>query len=299
MSKTTIVLDSQELTTFERCPKAYDYAFNHMLERWNYSFRHVEDKTFKIEGVSGKSKALNKGGVMAKAIETYYQLGIDGADMLTRIVEGAKVINAGEFVDTPSETAVEQRMLCLTSYADYVTYYAKETFKPIAVEQGFSKTLYDSDDLRIIYEGRPDLVGQMEENSPIIPVDNKTEAKENELHGYNNQFMGYCWALGVDTFVVNYIGLQKNKSKEDKFRRSYIQFTKRNFDTWINNTIYWVNQLWLSRQNNYWPLNRAGCDGKYGVCIFEHLCDAPDEWSHDQRKGSLYKIKDSKWSAWK
>jgi hypothetical protein len=298
MSKITIALDSQELNTFERCPLRYRLEFLDRLEPKRWQFKKVDTNFWKLEGITGKAKALNKGYVMAQAIENYYGLMIEGKSMGDRILKGVEIISTGEYTEVPDESIPEQKMLLLRSFAQYCEFYAGEKTVPIAVEKGFAFELYNSDDLRIIYEGKPDLIARPQIDEPIYPWDNKTESKRSELHSHSNQFIGYVRALETDKLIVNYIGLQKEKPPKEKFFRTWNTYTKMQLEEWRNNTIHWCYELKRCSEEGKFPQNRSGCDGKYGQCIFTSLCDAPSDWARTQREGSLYKIKEE-WKAWR
>lgn len=281
--RTVIKMDSQQLTGIERCPQYYYLAFEESLEpRAEY-----------------KSKALTKGSSMGLALEVYYKEKMAGKGFEDCMSLGAAEINNTEFTDAPGEPALDQKLLILTKFLQYCGFYRSEREWPVAVECGFSFTLYEDDALTILYEGKPDLVVENPRGSSVLyPFDHKTESRRNELHGFSNQFLGYAWALKSDKLVVNYVGLQKGYKPEESFLRSLHRYTKEDLTDWRDNAIESIKSVLQYKESGRWPKRRAACDTKYGACRFSKLCDTQFEWTRSMRKEQFFQIRKEPWTPW-
>lgn len=171
-------------------------------------------------------------------------------------------------------------------FEEYSKFYRYETWEPTNVEQPFSKVLFDSEDLMILYEGIVDLTVKIP-NVPILPVDHKTQSRKQDPEALNNQFMGYCWALDCFSFVVNQIGFQKTLEPKDRFRRPTLSYTRDQLAEWVENTIYWTHILMGYIDHNYWPKNFTSCDKFYG-CAFTKICGA-DPLGRERRLLQFFK----------
>ncbi len=303
--KLVIKLDSQQLVSFEKCPRRFQLEFLNDLElygKWELKWKVVEGRV-KSELIPSsqnllKAKALRKGGIMADAMDVYYRGKIEGKAYSDCVLSGYNIITSNKYEDTKSESALEQYTSLVKTYAEYCTYYKDEEIIPVSSETGFSVQIHEDDDLIIIYEGKPDLTFRYEGSYQVLPMDHKTESARNELHGWSNQFLGYAYALKAYKLVVNYIGFQAKKQPSEKFLRSTHFYSQADLEDWRLNVVKNVKELVAFKQENYYPKRRAGCETKYGRCIFTRICDTQNPWTIQTRTNNFFRARDIKWSAW-
>jgi hypothetical protein len=196
--------------------------------------------------------------------------------------EGLKIfsIQAGRFFATKLDLPIDELEECIFQFSSYCDYYAHDSWHPLAVEEVGSKILYESEDLKIIYNFKIDLIA--EQGRIIAPFDHKTSKRRSEPSSLSNQFIGYCYGLGLNNIVINKIGFQKTLSPKERFNRFILTIDNDRINEWIQNTVYWCRLLQDYHTNNYWPRNFTSCD-KYSGCIYSKLCESSPE-------GRLYKI---------
>ncbi len=305
MDKLVIKLDSQQLVSFEKCPRRFQLEFLQDLElygKWKIEWKIVNGKVRSLILPSDqntlKAKALRKGGIMADALDAYYKGIIAGNKYADNVLAGYNIITANKYEDTKSETALEQYTSLVKTYAEYCTYYRDEEIIPVASETGFSVQIHEDDDLIIIYEGKPDLTFRYHDSFQVLPMDHKTESARNELHGFSNQFLGYGYALKAPKLIVNYVGFQAKKAPSEKFLRSTHFYPPAALEDWRYNVVWNVKQLVEFKESGYYPKRRASCETKYGRCSFTRLCDTSIPWIQDIRRENFFRPRDIKWSAW-
>ena len=164
----------------------------------------------------------------------------------------------------------------------YRNEYKNETWTPVAVQAGFSKTLFEDTTNLFVYEGAIDLIAYVP--AVLAPVDHKTEAAKRPIYEYNNQALGYSWALDASTFVYNYLTL----TKKPGFHRAVHTFTPLKIQDWISDTIEWCFRIKHSIQNTSFLKSRR-CDGKYGKCEFTKICEQPKTELKQYIIGANYK----------
>jgi len=156
MEKQIVAISASSLTTFQGCPTAFHYSSELRLTPFE-----SDDK-------------MDKGSLGHAMLAHYYEL-----------LKNGKAVDFGATIDEVEETgriestkfdldpnSIEQTIASVKGYLDK---YWGENWKPILVEQPFSKVILDTDQLQIIFEGRLDL--GIEVNGRFIPVDHKFKAQ--------------------------------------------------------------------------------------------------------------------------
>jgi hypothetical protein len=149
--------------------------------------------------------------------------------------------------------------------------------KPLGAEVGFSKVIYEDNDVCFIYEGRIDYIGRNDPAGVLSWVDYKTQSKDYVLYENPNQFIGYSWVLGTNLGFVQYYGLQsgnKNagmaeiqREREKAFRLEPIYHNPKVQTFREIASLLPFGELAFRR-------NRAACtSGFSGVCSFVPRCD--------------------------
>lgn len=273
MSKRVLPADSQILNTVMACGRKTNLEFKLNLRPHK------------------KAEALEKGDLMHRMLHPYYygrimhpkphHLMIDLADGTQAVHPYAKFIGmeTKELIDTCTEIGrvasfdmdlePEYRNECIKQFREYAFHFAGDGWIAIEVEQSFSKTLYEDDDLLILYEGIVDLVAE----GPMgrIAVDHKTASRKETPSDLSNQFMGYCWALDIPRLIINRIGFQKTVSAAERFQRIVLSYPEGRIDEWQYWATYWLKIYDFYMMNDVWPPNFTSCD-KYSGCIFRAIC---------------------------
>lgn len=259
-NKEIIVVDSQRLNTVSQCGYKYDLTFNKRLS------------------LPEKGEALERGDLMHKMLQTYYSMHqhIDRWPNDFRMTKAIEICTrVGEFFAIKMNLPLEEVDDTIRTFKDYVAYYWGEHLVTLAVEQVGSKVLYEDEKLVILYDAKIDWIVRMK-NCPVIPVDHKTSKRRGETIALSNQFMGYCWMLGVSNIMVNKIGLQRTLKPGEKFARPILSYPPSLIEAWRQNTIWWVKQIKQFEETGFFPQNFTSCD-KYAGCIYRSVCEAPPE----------------------
>lgn len=255
MEKEVVAISASSTGTFSSCPTAYHYSSELRLTPFN------------------GDESMDKGSLGHDMLARYYTLLKEGkADYgnLLEDVEETGRMNAPKWDLDPE--AIEQT---IESVKGYIELWFNDSWEPILVEQPFSKVLYDSESLQIIWEGRLDLgIKNRIMGDKFIPVDHKFGAKAYQPEPMNNQFIGTYWAFGADEFIVNLVGMQK---KNKKYSRHPISYPKEVIEEWQNSTISTVIEMLQYEKQGYYPRRYNSC----WRCKFSSLCFShPDAREH-------------------
>lgn len=274
MEQKIFTFDSQILNTFQSCARKYQYSFIDLVHPVQ------------------KAEALEKGELIHRFFEAYYSLQLAGFKFNTPywrdlLEAGFEIpsdrgfpsiqsfsIKAGQFyasrMDLPSEEVFDTTY----QFREYTNYYQKDVWNPLAVEEVGSKVIYDTEAVKIIYNFKIDLVA--EHGNVIAPFDHKTSRRRQEPSSLSNQFIGYCYGLGVNNIVINKIGFQKTLSPSQRFNRFILTIDDDRIEEWRKNTIWWAFEMMRAQSAEHYPMNFTSCD-KYSGCIFCPICETDPE----------------------
>ena len=269
--KKVLVVDSSILNTIQQCARKTQYSFIYNLQPFE------------------KDEALEKGDLMHKMLEVYYSMRLDnGADLNSslwqELVNEANIhpegdtiqqgIQAGLYFASKMSIASTISEEVIDQFKAYTEFYQHDGWHPIAVEEVGSKVIYEDENLKIVYNFKIDLVA--EKGNTIVPFDHKTGSRRHEPSSLSNQFIGYCYALGTNSIIVNKIGFQKSLKPAERFMRYPIPIDSSRIEEWVKNSIWWTLQYQNFVENNYFPMNLTSCD-KYSGCIFQKVCESDPE----------------------
>jgi hypothetical protein len=272
MNKITIILDSHQLSAYQKCPRLFNY------------------ETVQQRGTSRQKEAFTKGKWIHNVLETYYNGRIDKLS-IEQCVINALAILAGEC----GELTKEQRQLIAPRLIQYFAYYKDETWNPLKTELGFSILLYEDDLHLFVYEGKIDLIFEVQRTKMF--ADHKSQSWQQNLPQDSNQFLGYSWATELYTGVINFINLSASKQPKDAFRREICNYTPQLIQEWKEGVIETCLQMASHIRESRFPKRRSGCLGTYGLCDFINVCK---QTSHFVEKGMLERdfIIKEPWSPW-
>ena len=245
MQKITLIQNSHSLTNFIQCEQLHAYA-----DLCGFS-------------VPEPKKKFERGTLVSRILQNYYYRKIKGKDQVVTdplLLRNLAVKKMG--------VSNDEARLFMQTMIDYFDEYEDETWIPLAVEHGFSKTIYEDDKYLFVYEGRPDLIVKLDNN--LIVVDHKTQGTKYDYFPYNNQVMGYIWSVGCNTFAYNYIKF----TQHDKFRRSVHSFSDAQIEQWRSDTIEQYFRIAHAYEKHSFQ-HSWQCQSRFGTCDFVQVCTIP------------------------
>lgn len=275
MSERLIVkTDSTVLNTMDLCP-----------ERWNLEF-------YQNWRPQKQAKALERGILMHDMLKHFYKQRKKGrnrpADMPSLVEECLMIgrISASNSTHIDAEEYQEDMRV----FKEYFQRWQYDGWEILKVEQPFSKPLYESEKLLILYEGIID-IEVMDPKLGRLIVDHKTEGRHSDPFELSNQFQGYQWAMDCP-LIVNKLGYQQAPKMEDeivegkkvrvdnRFRRILMNSSPEALKEWredairlVIDSIGWVKDINAGKRVRK---NRTSCD-KWSGCIYQQVCKEPPE----------------------
>jgi hypothetical protein len=189
-------------------------------------------------------------------------------------------VRVGQYFLSKMDLPIADGMYILKCFREYCYMYENDSWEILAVEQVASKILHEDSNLRIIYEGKIDLVVRTP-GLPKLVVDHKTSKRRQDASELSNQFMGYCWLLGTNNVVVNKIGLQTTLKAMDRNHRQILSYTPAVIDRWVSNTVWWIKYGLSCAMNKEFPMNFTSCD-KWAGCVFAPICSLEDNYQQSK-----------------
>jgi len=246
------IIDSSVLNAFEKCPTLMKYQYVDNLRLKGKKETALEKGDLEHVGLKHYYRAMKETRNWDKAREI-------GLDKILKYIEAGKVSLSKEDIDDVT-----------MAFIGYVEFYRFERWVPLEVERPFRVVIYEDDDLRVIFQGKIDLI--VDTGQISVPVDHKTESRRTEPIELNNQFMAYCYAAKSNNLIVNKIGFQKSLKAEDKFYRRMLSYEDDVLEEWKDETIFKIRELLGYAEINYFPHRYTSCQDKYGKCIFHNVC---------------------------
>lgn len=255
--KLIVKIDSQVLNSMDLCWERYNLEF---VQNWR---------------VTTKPPAFARGGVIHKMVAHYRigkKEGRTNLDQHGKLVEECSLV--GRVAASATSMSMEEFEKDLVTFQAYILRWQYDGWEVLDVEEPFTKVLYDSDELQILYEGIIDArvidpkIGQ-------AIVDTKTESRKSYPFILSNQFQGYEWAFGVPV-IVDKMGFQKTLADNERFRRQVHESGKPAIDEWVSDTINQVKEAIEHHRTGIFPKNRTSCD-KYSGCLYQKVCALPAE----------------------
>jgi hypothetical protein len=273
MQKIILTLDSQGLTAYQRCPCLYNYSIK------------------ENRGTPRLSEALVKGSSIHSILEFYYASRISKRPISDTLLE---LINL-KFAEFTKELPSEDIQVIIPRMTQYITHYQDETWVPLKTEIGFSKILYEDENHQFIYEGKIDLLVNVQQVNAF--VDHKSQSWHLNLPPDSNQFLGYAWATGFSLGIINYINLAPSKAPRYAFRREICNYPTNLVSEWRDSAIETYLLLTDSLKKSRFQKQRSGCLGPYGLCDFHQVCHQTNSNVIDGMLERDFIIK-APWSPW-
>ncbi len=311
-----LALDSHALAYFQSCHKKYWLGHIEHLHAIKNTLEWDKDKRAFL--VSSKFNAFELGTFIhditfrmnrlrLRALKNKVPFKIEVTDQVILSV-GLKRISRCKNFD--AEAKMFHTVKLIQYYSILKEQYA--FLKPLGAEVGFSKVLYEDNDVCFLYEGRIDYIAKNEPEGSISWIDYKTQSKEYVLYENPNQFLGYSWTLGTNVGYVQYYGLQagsKNagaaemeREKRKFFRLEPIYHAPQLIEQWKSETIQTFREVasLIPFGELAFRRNRAACtSGFSGVCHFARICD--NAWAPEPVLSGIKRTfyRKEEWHPWR
>lgn len=251
--KDTIIVSASSLNVIDTCKKKYEY----------YKIRGL--------GTSGpKNEKLERGDLIHQIADVFYKGMINGSEDRGTCIQ--KALDHGRFI---SATELDLEIEAVEYYIDVMQNYfeveADFGWKPLYSEEPFSVILFEDETLRVLLEGKIDLVVEVIQSGQKIVIDHKSKEKTSTPSEIENQFQTYGFAFRdvTNMVMVNQIGLHKNREK--RFRHFPMTFHDSVLAEWERDTVFKIKELYWFIKNDYFPRSYQSCS----YCEFERICREP------------------------
>lgn len=226
----------------------------------------------------GENENFVRGNIIHSMLELYYNNVIAGKVLIENIKESITLLK-----ELLSKTNIDQedKQAITNSAMEYFGFYANDLYKPLKVETPFSYELYEDENVKILLEGKLDLVTEREQGDGeklSYVFDHKSRKKDSTPSLLQNQYQAYALATGIPNVVDNQFGLQTSKKPADKFKRRVYSYTKEQLDEFAEWSIYWVLMFDTAIQRNHFPPNYTSCYS----CDFAGVCESNKEFRQEK-----------------
>lgn len=324
MSKTTLILDSSQISKFLSCPLSHQLAYEENLElsgevREDFAMGTYGHKLLEIY-YKNKALGLESGIAASKALnfnidEQTCKCGHDvehhlGEEHIDRICSVPALIDpkdcgCQQFEPIRFPLADKTRVSVRERFELYWMKYMRGDFTPEIlngepqIEKGFSYPLLDTPDRLYVLEGRIDFIGSQQ--GTRLFMDHKWQGRSRALYKKDIQFRNYALVTGCSLGFINYVRLKK-EIDDTIFERAPINFNALERDYWKDELIGIYDEIAaiknMAEHGGQMPKNRASCSGKFGYpCEFTKLCDEINPSARENLKKSYYHIK-KEWKPW-
>lgn len=256
--KQIFIIDSSQLNDWDLC-------------KHKYYLRHILYEGQGLAPIS-RERSLDIGGVIHELLRVYYFLRKRGGIEHERIVR-ACIKRGRHYLSKHSDLSAEDSEFVLFTFKEYTDYYRRETWIPQEVELPFVKKIHEDENFIFLIQGKVDLIISIPGIPGLIIVDHKTRSRFRAESKLDNQKLIYSKFLGIDTFIINQIGLFKTKPPKEKFLRpDPISYSEDFIGEWYNELIMTLKEIVAYKKLNFFKRNPSSCD-KWAGCIFKQWCN--------------------------
>jgi hypothetical protein len=234
------------------CPQKYKYIFVDHLQP-----------------VTKKSKFIRRGSIVHDGLLQYWKERIINPDEYQKAIMDC-VGMVKEKLNKEDDFDADFKLETLQGIVEYLKHLQASSWIPLEAEKYFRVKVYEDESLklRIYLTGRIDLILRTPQ-IPVLPIDVKTESERWFYTQMSNQFKIYNIACGTNLLGVQRIGFQKTLTTEEKFKMEMLPFDPDILDEFRTVTLpYWVKQLILAHEDNYFPMNPSNCVHGHFKCQF-------------------------------
>lgn len=223
------------------------------------------------------SEPILRGSIIHEVLEVYYNNIIASVTLIDNIKQcillAKEKLNNTKFDDDVKNNTV-------TTLMEYFGFYQNDLYKPVAVESPFSYELYEDENVRIILEGKIDLIMERDQEGEKVKyvLDHKSRGRTVTPMLLQNQYMAYALATGIPNVIDNEVGTQKSLKPSDKFKRRILSYTQEQLDEFAEWAIFWVLSFDAAIQVDHFPPNFSNCYG----CNFVQVCETSKEFREEK-----------------
>jgi len=318
MNRTTLVLDSSQISTFLECPKKWQLSYSEHLtsstevreEMMLGTFGHKLLEIYYTKLALGSSvqnavKAVAEFDPNKETCECNHLHTQHDRDYLAE-AEPCTSYNCGcrDFIGAKYPLSEEKQKAVRDRFQVYWMTYCSKDIEPLYhktedevipfVEQGFSYELVNDENRLYVLEGRIDLLGTM--NGLKLVMDHKFQGRSYQLYKKSIQFRNYSLVADVPLVMINYIRMHKEVTK-DTLERAIVSFNEIEKQQWKQRLISIYDRI--AAQISEGPeMNPSACAGKFGsFCEFIKICEEPNEFVQIAMKEQHYHKK-VEWKPW-
>lgn len=262
--KQTILISGSQLDYIQTCPRLHYY-------------RNI----LRIFSIEDKSEPLQKGDLIHYLLELHYK-----SIMAGELLSLENIANLGLNKATELSLSLEDTQKVIHLYEEYRDFYpVGNDWLPEEVEVPFAKVVYEDDDLRIIDEGKIDLLAKNNKLSLSLVIDHKYSSHNSQVVERETQNLNYCLVTGRRDFIINQLGDQKSLDVEKRMLRPYFCYGEHEIEEFRNDLIYWTLEIVRNHAralaNDYIPANRKSCFSFFKKCAYYDLCQTtPDNFEY-------------------
>jgi hypothetical protein len=256
----TILISPTKLDQIQKCPRLFNYLYVKELT----SFK--------------QPSYMERGDLFHYLLEQHYKAKLAAADYN---IESIAELGRNHAVKLDLSVGEVEDNIRL--FKEYVIYYQGESWVPEEVEVPFAYTLLEDAgaDIRIVMEGKIDLLcREAKTNIPLI-VDHKRVTRNFASYDRDNQKLAYALVTGRRDFVINQIGEQKSYSIDKRLQRYYFNITNCQVEEFVENTIHWtmeiIKVIGAEAAGDYIAGNYQACTKFNRKCMFYDVCNSPRE----------------------
>jgi len=224
-----------------------------------------------------QDEALVRGTIFHTVLEAYYKNIIAGKNPIDNIRE-CIILFKEELSKTKFDDDLKSSLT--TTLMEYFGHFQNDSYKPIAVETPFSYELYEDENVKILLEGKIDLIMERTQGEEVIKyvLDHKSRGRTTTPSLLQNQFMAYALATGIPNVIDNEIGVQKSLKPQDKFKRRILTYSTEQLDEFAEQAIAWTLMFDQAIQANHYIPNYSSCS----YCIFNQVCSSAKEFRQEK-----------------
>lgn len=223
------------------------------------------------------SEPLIKGILIHSILELYYNNKLLNKEAVLNISE---CITKAKELLAQTQLSEETKQHVTTTLVEYFAFYHDDSYIPTHVETPFSYELFENEEVKILLEGKLDLICQREQGNEKIQYifDHKSRGRDSTPILLQNQYMAYALATGIHNVVDNQIGLQTSLKPKDKYKRRILTYSEDQLNEFADYCIAWVLMFDQSVQSKHFIPNYTSCF----QCDFRGVCESKSEFREEK-----------------
>jgi hypothetical protein len=256
----TLLISATKLDRIQQCEELFRYSYVKELAAFE------------------KPSYVDEGDLFHFFLENYYKNKRDSKDYnLDHIIELGR--NRATTLNINYNELEENIKL----FREYVSYYSQESWRIEDVEVPFAVELFTDEalDIRIVLEGKIDLLASEEKTGVKLVIDHKRVNRNYTPYDRDNQKLAYCLASGRRDFIINQIGDQKSYDVEKRMKRYYFNYSEHQIEEFTENTLEWsfemIKVMKANSEGKFVRRNYNSCYRFNMKCLFYDVCNTTED----------------------